>query len=81
MRQKEFERARAIFKAGLERVVKDRAEDLYQKYVNFEKIYGGQQQIEDVVMQKRRYLYVFTSELRRPCGTPGSVLYEKSHCM
>ncbi|CAD7970963.1 unnamed protein product [Amoebophrya sp. A120] len=57
IRAKEYDRARAIFKGGLELITKDRAEDLYQKYVNFEKIYGKPDQIEDVVMQKRRFAY------------------------
>ncbi|CAD7972605.1 unnamed protein product [Amoebophrya sp. A25] len=57
VRQGEHVRARAIFKAALEQIPKDRAEELYQKYVNFEKIHGGQEEIEDVVMQKRRFAY------------------------
>ena len=57
IRRAEVERARAIFKLALERIPKQQAEDLYQKYVNFEKMYGKQKEIEDVVTQKRRFAY------------------------
>ena len=57
IRQKEIERARMIYKYGLEQLPKGQAENLYNSYTQFEKQYGGKDGIEDVVIQKRRTKY------------------------
>jgi crooked neck len=54
---REFERARVIYKFGLERLPKNQSEMLYKHYVSFEKQYGSKEDIEDVVLGKRRALY------------------------
>ncbi|KAI9030822.1 hypothetical protein CLU79DRAFT_357676 [Phycomyces nitens] len=54
---KEFERARVIFKYGLDRLPKSKSESLYNQYTNFEKQYGDKEGIENVVVGKRRVQY------------------------
>jgi crooked neck len=56
-RQREYERARAIYKYALERLPKDKSEALYKQYTQFEKQFGDQNDIEQVVFAKRRALY------------------------
>lgn len=54
---KELERARAIYKYALDHIPKGQAEDLYRKFVSFEKQYGDRGGIEDVIVGKRRFQY------------------------
>ncbi|GAA0173494.1 RNA splicing factor [Lithospermum erythrorhizon] len=54
---KEVERARCIYKFALDRIPKVRAEDLYRKFVAFEKQYGDKEGIEDAIVGKRRFQY------------------------
>ncbi|XP_019166045.1 PREDICTED: crooked neck-like protein 1 [Ipomoea nil] len=54
---KEAERARCIYKFALDHIPKGRAEDLYKKYVAFEKQYGDKDGIEDAIVGKRRFQY------------------------
>ncbi|XP_052725353.1 uncharacterized protein LOC108320371 isoform X2 [Vigna angularis] len=56
-RCKETERARAIYKFSLDHIPKGRAEDLYRKFVAFEKQYGDREGIEDAIVGKRRFQY------------------------
>lgn len=56
-RVKEWERARAIFKLGLERLPKSRSMNLYNAYTAFEKQYGNTEGMEDVILSKRRAKY------------------------
>ncbi|XP_049375910.1 uncharacterized protein LOC125840966 [Solanum verrucosum] len=54
---KETDRARCIYKFALDRIPKGRAEDLYSKFVAFEKQYGDREGIEDAIVGKRRFQY------------------------
>ncbi|XP_071919048.1 uncharacterized protein [Coffea arabica] len=54
---KEVERARCIYKFALDHIPKGRAEDLYRKFVAFEKQYGDREGIEDAIVGKRRFQY------------------------
>ncbi|PSS04236.1 Crooked neck-like protein [Actinidia chinensis var. chinensis] len=56
-RCKEAERARCIYKFALDHIPKGRAEDLYRKFVAFEKQYGDKEGIEDAIVGKRRFQY------------------------
>ncbi|ODQ68583.1 Pre-mRNA-splicing factor CLF1 [Nadsonia fulvescens var. elongata DSM 6958] len=56
-RQKEWERARAIYTFGLERLPKSRSKQLYDDYSAFEKQYGEKEGIENVILAKRRAKY------------------------
>lgn len=56
-RCREYERARVIFKYAVERLDKKRAPGLYELYAQFEKQHGERGDIEDVVVQKRRFQY------------------------
>lgn len=56
-RCKETERARCIYKYALDHIPKGRAEDLYKKYVAFEKQFGDKDGIEDAIEGKRRFQY------------------------
>ena len=57
VRMLEFERARAIYQYAIRKVPGERAEAIYRKYAQFEKQHGDRQGIEDVVVNKRRFLY------------------------
>ncbi|KAI8371517.1 uncharacterized protein BYT42DRAFT_616603 [Radiomyces spectabilis] len=57
IKMKEFERARVIFKYGLDRLPKSKSESLYNQYTNFEKQHGNKEGIENVVIGKRRVQY------------------------
>ncbi|KAG8075638.1 hypothetical protein GUJ93_ZPchr0006g45936 [Zizania palustris] len=56
-RCREVERARAIYKYSLDRVPKGRAEELYRKFLAFEKQFGDREGIEDAIVGKRRFQY------------------------
>eukprot|EP00250_Pteridium_aquilinum_P016604 c23190_g1_i1 orf=955-3054(-) len=56
-RCKETERARCIYKYALDHIPKGQAEDLYRKFVIFEKQYGDTEGIEDVVLGRKRFQY------------------------
>ncbi|CAF2044191.1 unnamed protein product [Brassica rapa subsp. narinosa] len=56
-RFKESERARFIYKFGLDHIPTWRAEDLYKKFVAFEKQYGDKEETEDATAGKRRFQY------------------------
>ncbi|KAJ1963054.1 NineTeen Complex (NTC) component [Dipsacomyces acuminosporus] len=56
-RLKEYERARAIYKYALERLPKSKSQALYNQYTLFEKQFGDREEIEDVVVTKRRMQY------------------------
>ncbi|GAB4857491.1 Crooked neck-like protein 1 [Ancistrocladus abbreviatus] len=56
-RCKETERARCIYKFSLDHIPKGRAEELYKKFVAFEKQYGDKEGIEDAIVGKRRFQY------------------------
>ncbi|ONK81203.1 uncharacterized protein A4U43_C01F26420 [Asparagus officinalis] len=56
-RNKETERARCIYKYALDHIPKGRAEDLYRKFVAFEKQFGDREGIEDAIVGKRRFQY------------------------
>lgn len=63
MRMKEFDRCRTLFKFGLENIgsnvinVITTSGKLYKFYVKFEKMYGNKEDIEEVIVTKRRVLY------------------------
>ncbi|KAI9891473.1 MAG: NineTeen Complex (NTC) component [Vezdaea aestivalis] len=54
---KEYERARAIYKYGLDRLPRASAQGLHKEYTKFEKQFGDADGVEDVVIAKRRVLY------------------------
>ncbi|BAF17011.1 uncharacterized protein [Oryza sativa Japonica Group] len=56
-RCREVERARAIYKYALDRVPKGQAEELYRKFLAFEKQFGDREGIEDAIVGKRRFQY------------------------
>ncbi|KAJ5098922.1 Pre-mRNA-splicing factor clf1 [Penicillium argentinense] len=53
----EFERARAIYKISLDNLPRSKAMKLHQSYTAFEKQFGDQDGVEDVVLSKRRVHY------------------------
>ncbi|KAF6134470.1 hypothetical protein GIB67_034884 [Kingdonia uniflora] len=54
---RETERARFIYKYAIDHIPKGRAEDLYRKFVAFEKQFGDREGIEDAIVGKRRFQY------------------------
>lgn len=56
-KQKEFERARSIFKYALDRLPRSKSVELHKAYTMFEKQFGDQEGVEDVVISKRRVQY------------------------
>lgn len=53
----EIERSRALFKYALDKLPETRTRELYPSYLQFEKRYGGQKQIENAVIEKKRIQY------------------------
>ena len=49
-----MERARAIYKYALDHIPTAQAENLYARFVAFEKQHGDREGIEEVVISKRR---------------------------
>jgi crooked neck len=56
-RVKEPERARAIFRFGLDNIPKHLCAELYKSYVAFEKTHGDKKAIEATIASKRRIAY------------------------
>jgi len=54
---KEYERARAIYKFALDRMPRSKSVNLHKHYTTFEKQFGDQEGVEDVVLSKRRVQY------------------------
>jgi len=55
--QKEYERARVIYKYALDRMARSKSRNLHREYSTFEKQFGDKDGIEDVVAAKRRVKY------------------------
>jgi crooked neck len=56
-RCKEYERARAIYKYALDSIPKSMARDVFQKFIQFEKQHGDKDDIEHIIVGKRRFQY------------------------
>ena len=56
-RLKEYDRARAIFRYGLDRLPRSKAAILHKSYSTFEKQFGDREGVEDVILSKRRVQY------------------------
>nr|CAB3233887.1 crooked neck-like protein 1 [Phallusia mammillata] len=56
-RQKEYERARVIYKYAIDRIDKQLAGDLFKAYTIFEKKFGNRSGIENVIVSKRKFQY------------------------
>lgn len=56
-KQREWERARAIYQFGLQRLSKSKSASLYNSYLSFTKQYGEKDGIEDAILAKRRIKY------------------------
>ncbi|GAO18172.1 uncharacterized protein UV8b_01247 [Ustilaginoidea virens] len=54
---KEYERARAIYKYALDRLPRSKSTLLHKAYTTFEKQFGDEDGVEDVVLSKRRVHY------------------------
>ncbi|WMV20641.1 hypothetical protein MTR67_014026 [Solanum verrucosum] len=52
---RETDRARCIYNFALDHIPKGRAEDLYSKFVAFEKQYGDREGIKDVIVGKTQF--------------------------
>lgn len=57
IRQKEYERARVIYKYALDRLPRSKSAGLYSAYTQFEKQFGDRSGIESTVLGKRRIEY------------------------
>lgn len=55
--QKEHERTRIIYKYALDRLPKDKTQEIYKAYTIHEKKYGDRSGIEDVIVSKRKHQY------------------------
>ncbi|KAL8425002.1 hypothetical protein Efla_004479 [Eimeria flavescens] len=56
-RQNEKARAKAIYEEALQRVPRGQAEELYSRYVAFQKQFGDREGLEETVLSKRRFVY------------------------
>lgn len=57
IKNKEYDRAREIFKFGLENLPKDKSKKLYEEYLGFEKQYGTKDDIDELIFNERRLHY------------------------
>ncbi|KAF7993240.1 hypothetical protein HCN44_006300 [Aphidius gifuensis] len=55
--QKEHERTRIIYKYALDKLPKDKTQEIYKAYTIHEKKYGDRSGIEDVIVSKRKNQY------------------------
>ena len=55
--QKEHDRARAIFKYALDKLPKEKSEEIYKFYTIHEKKYGDRTGIESIITNKRKLKY------------------------
>mmetsp|Transcript_10696 Transcript_10696/g.7985 ORF Transcript_10696/g.7985 Transcript_10696/m.7985 type:complete len:312 (-) Transcript_10696:1115-2050(-) len=55
IQNKEIERAKVLFKYALDNIPKDKAQKLYNKYLEFEKQYGSLDDMEEAIVTKRRH--------------------------
>ena len=62
---KEFERARAIYRAGLDKVTRDEAVTLNQRYLTFEKQFGDRSGVEEAIVARRRMEYEAAVKVRK----------------
>jgi len=56
-RLREYDRARAIYKFGLDNLPRSRSMTLHAQYTTFEKQFGDKEGLEGVILTKRRRLY------------------------
>lgn len=56
-RCRENERARVIYRYGVDKLGRDKAPQLYEQYTQFEKQHGDKEGVENVILQKRRFQY------------------------
>jgi crooked neck len=56
-RNKEIDRARVLFKYALDNIPKEKAGKLYSAFVAFEKQHGSKEEMELVILTKRRHIY------------------------
>ncbi|EAU89336.1 pre-mRNA-splicing factor CLF1 [Coprinopsis cinerea okayama7 len=56
-RQKEYDRARVIYKFALDRIPRSKSAGLYASYTKFEKQHGTKSTLENTVLGKRRIQY------------------------
>lgn len=56
-KQKEYERARVIYKYALDRLPRSKSQILHKSYTTFEKQFGERAGVEDVILSKRRVQY------------------------
>ncbi len=52
---REYDRAKILFKYALEQIPKEKSTRLYQKYLEFEKQHGTREEMEEIVIMKRRH--------------------------
>ncbi|GIY46157.1 crooked neck-like protein 1 [Caerostris darwini] len=56
-RQKEYERVRGIYKYALDKIPKEKAQELFKNYTIHEKKHGDRAGIENVIVSRRKYHY------------------------
>ena len=53
----QHERARVIYKFALDRLPKEKCQEIFKLYTIHEKKFGDKSAIEDVIVSKRRFMY------------------------
>ena len=54
IKQKEFDRAKTLFKYAMDKLPQDNQKRLQNVFLDFQKQYGTREDMEDIVLQKRR---------------------------
>ena len=56
-RQREYERCRVIYKYAIDSLPKEKQEEIFKNFSQFEKRFGSRASVEDIVWSKRRAKY------------------------
>ena len=75
-RNKEYDRARALYQYALDNLPKHRARELYEKYVQFEKSFGDKEGVELVILSKKRFQYEEELATSAQAGTGAAHNYD-----
>lgn len=58
VKRKEFDRAKVLFNYALENLPSDKQKRIHNLYVDFQKQFGSREDMEDIVLSKRRIALV-----------------------
>lgn len=75
-RQREYERCRVIYKYAIDSLPKEKQEEIFKNFSQFEKRFGSRASVEDIVWSKRRAKYEDKLSKVSTLNTPFEVLMD-----